>query len=232
MPHCLYDAALTTALWVERPRDAPDLPRERGMADAVAAGVPGEALWRRYNEKIAALTARGELADGEIQFLRYSDAARSLLMDQTRGSDTGVTDLTVPQLLELYQENVARDARDALSAERERHAETQQALRSERELGREQEMRVVSIAANWNARLEHLSDKSGRYAAHTAVGVLFLLLVAGMILGPVGPVDAWLCRSPSSLVVAASQSCSASGRLRAVDLSSTFISGAAGRFSR
>jgi hypothetical protein len=184
IPHCLHDAAFTTMVWLRAPRKAPDLPRERVIADASAALVPSDALWRKYNAEVRKLQERGEVDDEAVAFLRYAEEARRLLMDTTQGDAEAFTEGTVPELLELYQERVRNEAREELRQEQRAHEDT----RSEIE--------------HVDKRLEALS----RAIAHTVAKALFWLVVvlvaAGTILGPVGPVNGPLGTFPQGICAA------------------------------
>lgn len=189
VPHCVYDASFTTVVWLQRPKRFPDLPRELILADAAAAMRPSDALWHKVNDTAQKLFDSGQIDQDDLRFLRYSEDAKVLLMDLTRGSPDAFTEATLPELLELYRQRSVRDV-EARASERESElkdelAEEQQAravaarqAQVERERGIETVLRVSEIS------------RSAAAAIANSVAVFVLIVAAlGVVASPVGPVE-------------------------------------------
>src|SRR5581483_3272627 len=117
VPHCVYDSAFTTLVWLHEPRRYPNLPRELVLANAAAALRPSEDLWRRYNATIQMLYERGAIDAEDMRFLRVSEDANGLLMNLTRGDPGAFTEATVIELLNLYRERAVKAVKDEMDSE-------------------------------------------------------------------------------------------------------------------
>jgi hypothetical protein len=189
VPHCIYDASFTTLVWLHAPKQFPELPRERILADAAAAMQPTDALWRRYNDAAQKLFAHGKIVEDDVRFLRYSDDAKALLMDLTRGDSAAFTDATLPELLKLYHEHSVEEV--------ETEAETREAALRD-ELSTVEEARVAAQheterertkAIETRLRVTALSQRAARYVADATFISLLMLIILGLVLSPIGPVD-------------------------------------------
>jgi hypothetical protein len=186
VPHCVYDASFATVIWLHGPKQFPDVPREFVLADANAALEPSTSLWVRCDEAAQELFERGEIDEDELRFLRYADDARVLLMDLTRGDPDSFTDGTLSEMLGLYRERVVRDEHEKviaverhLKGEREAHADTQRLV----EKGKER-------LSDTRARVEELSGRVALWMSRGLFVVMGVLLALGVVLGPVGPINA------------------------------------------
>jgi hypothetical protein len=63
--HCIMDHQLTTLVWIKRPLSAPDLPRNRIIADSYAALNPPDALWKLYLDEMGRLRERGGVSEDD-----------------------------------------------------------------------------------------------------------------------------------------------------------------------
>ena len=166
---CAHDAALTTMLWLREPHAMPDLPKDRLIADAYAALNPKPELWKKYNEEIDRLRSSGGLEEEDAVFLRYGREAQEALMDETRGDPEAFATGTVSEVLQRAQE-----VTKARADKRVEDAE--------------------SRAAAATSRLEHsrnrvrvFSRRVGSFIATAALLVVSILIVIGMVFGPLGP---------------------------------------------
>jgi hypothetical protein len=122
---CISDYALGNLLWLKNPTKAPDLPRRRLIADAMAAMEPPEALWNKYLVEIARLDQRGEVSPDDYLLLRHSVAAKATLMDLTIGDPAAFSQGTVAEVLEIAKRNVRADTEQQLEKERSRRIEAE-----------------------------------------------------------------------------------------------------------
>jgi len=145
VPPCMLDEFFTNLVWLKQPFRAPDLPRKRILADCFAALNPSDQLWRRYLQQIDALERRGDISGGDYALLRFSTVARSAVMDATLGDPDAFTEGTVQDVLEAAQ-----------AAAR---AETEVALRAEKERREEAERRVAAAEATLTAREQRQASR-------------------------------------------------------------------------
>lgn len=188
VPHCVYDASFTTLVWLHGSKRFPDLPREVVLADAAAALQPSDELWKRYNEATQALFERETIDEDDLRFLRYSQDAKSLLMDLTRGNPETFSEATVPELLDLYRQRSVREVQEEVRATEDRLAQEQLAHEATREAVETERGKQVAT----RVRVSDLSDSVARWTCNVLFGALVVLLALGIVLGPAGPVDAGL----------------------------------------
>jgi hypothetical protein len=186
IPHCIYDASFTTLLWLREPRQAPDLPRERVIADAAAAVLPSDTLWIKYNREIARLQERGELDDAAAAFLRYGEDSRRLLMDFTRGAADALTEGTISQLLDVYNQTVTAELREQLEAQAAAAREAEERFREE--LARQQAAHEQTRGEieQIDTRIGDVSATIGRKVGSAIYWGTVLILVIGTAMGPIG----------------------------------------------
>lgn len=158
---CVNHTSFTVLVWLHEPLSAPNLPRERIVADAYAALNPRDALWQAYNKEIDRLREAEALDDDDVRVLRFADESRRALMDLTLGDDEAFTEGTVAQVLERSRET----ARAALRSE----------LADERAEGRR-------VAGEIRRSRDRVANMSEVWARRVANGV-FAFLVIALILG-------------------------------------------------
>ena len=184
IPQCVHDTSFTVLVWLLEPVSAPDLPRERIIADAYAALNPGDRLWDAYNEEIDRLRESGTLSDNDVQVLRFADEAQRSLMDITKGDPNVFTEGTLAQVLERSREAARAEVQSALQNEQTSHRQLNAEVRRSRE------------------RLATVSADAGRWIAAGLFWLLILALTLGAVLGPVGPIDAEIVPTPVQFVCA------------------------------
>lgn len=128
IPNCVHAAAFTTLMWLRRPLDAPDLPRQLILADAFVAMNPGPRLWKAYNAEIEKLRSAGEISDEDAHFLMLAQESRGVLMDLTLGDDEAYTEGTAIEVLRRAEEMKTADLRAEVERERSRRKEVEAVL--------------------------------------------------------------------------------------------------------
>lgn len=84
IPPVLHDSVITNLMWLKNPSEAPDLPRQRLIAETFAATHPQEHLWKRYIEAVNIFESTNQgISQEDIVRLRYSQGAREILMEKT-----------------------------------------------------------------------------------------------------------------------------------------------------
>jgi hypothetical protein len=183
IPNCMHDSTFTTMVWLNQPLAAPDLPRERIIADAFAAMNPSHRLWQAFLQEIEDLRNAEDISVEEADILRMATEAKQALMDETLGDDDAYTDGTAKQVLERALENIRADGEAKLTAE--------QTARTEAETRLSNQSLVIAKRAKG----------AGRIGARLIFGALIPVLAAGLIFGPLGPLEGGWSPLPGFLQV-------------------------------
>jgi hypothetical protein len=110
---------------------------------------PPDRLWKKYLAEAARLQEQGRISADEYYVLRHSLAAKSTLMDLTRGDESAFSEGTVQEVLAVAKESLRADLKEAVNKEQQsrRDAESQIARYEEETTLRLSKLR--SKAANW-----------------------------------------------------------------------------------
>ncbi len=162
---CMQDHLFTNLVWLKQPFRAPDLPRKRILADCYAALNPSDQLWKRYLQEIDSLQKKGNISDGDYALLRFSTVARSAVMDATFGDPDAFSEGTVQEVLEAAQ-----------AAAR---AETEAALRAEKDQREDAERRVASAEARLHEREQRQAYRFRDIGARVGRSIAHVLLYGG-----------------------------------------------------
>lgn len=174
VPNCVLDTAFTTLVWLHEPLAAPDLPRERIMADALAAMNPPDDVWEAYNDEIDRLRADARITEDDAHVLRLSEESSQALMDETLGDVEAYTEGTALQVLERAREATRADLEEAVAVERAARRDAESRLSSR------------------DAVIQERARRIGEVAARGLFSVVLPLVVVGIVFGPLGPLtDAW-----------------------------------------
>ena len=144
------DYALANLLWLKDPTIAPDLPRNRLIAEAYAAGQPPTNLWNAYLTEIASLEASGKVTADDYLLLRHSLSAKAALMDLNDRLKDAFTEGTIREILEVAKETLRADLRAEVKTEKGRRLESEEKLQSREEETFALRQRLRS-AARWIA---------------------------------------------------------------------------------
>ena len=199
VPLCILDWVLTTLVWLKDPELAPELPRQRLIADCYAAVQPPDQLWRRFLEEVDKLNAKGDITEDDVSILRYSLTARAALMDVTRGNAAAFSEGTVEEILRRAVEATrAEEARLRKEAER-RATALEGDVESLRDALKEQD---TTISDNIERGATTLARGSGRFVqALVAVALLFGALLS-LPIGPLQVLPGWIAPVAIVLMVA------------------------------
>ncbi len=99
-PLALADHAFATILWLKRPLEAPDLPRNQLIANSYAGLVPSVPLWQKVLSELDKLVKRGDDAEDAYNRLRYDFDAERLLMVHTLGDVNRFNEGTIYDIIE------------------------------------------------------------------------------------------------------------------------------------
>lgn len=171
IPNCVHDAAFTTLVWLNQPLAAPDLPRERIIADAYAAMNPSDQLWREFNSEIERLRQSENISEEDAHILRLGEESKRALMDETFGDDDAYTEGTALQVLDRAREGMTKEFLQRLQCEQEARK------------GIEEQLHDQAATAKLRAR------QIGKFVARVVFGVLVPVVVAGLVFGPLGPLN-------------------------------------------
>lgn len=171
IPNCVHESAFTTMVWLNQPLAAPSLPHARIIADAYAAMNPSDRLWRVFNKEIEHLRTVDGLTEEDVHILRIGDESKQALMDETLGDDDAYVPGTALQVLERAREAMREDVKRELFTERQARRVAETRLRERA------------------AAIETRAGKIGRIGARLVFLVVIPILAAGLIFGPLGPLD-------------------------------------------
>lgn len=171
IPNCLHESAFTTMVWLNRPLAAPRLPHDRIIADAYVAMNPGDRLWQLFHKEIEHLRTVDGLTDEDVHILRVGEESREALMEETLGDEEAYVPGTALQVLERAREAMREDVK--------------RELRKEREAREEVESRLHDRSEAIKARAAQI----GRVVARLIFIFIIPILAAGLIFGPLGPLD-------------------------------------------
>lgn len=107
-PLCIPDQVFTTLVWLKTAKKAPDLPRERIVANCFTAMQPSEDMWRRYAAEAKKLFAQGTITESDYNFLVYSTDSRLHLMNLTLGDSEKIIG-TVQEVLERSRKEILNE---------------------------------------------------------------------------------------------------------------------------
>jgi hypothetical protein len=164
VPPSMTDYLLTNLLWLKKPLKAPNLPRKRIIADYYAATQPQERTWKFFLTEIEKLKQSNHVTPDDYYLLRYSQEARSALMDITLGGEEPFTQGTVPEILALVHSRIQKGKEEE--------------IKQEIELRKEAENMASSMQAEKRERLMRIRLRSQRYARVITLWIeIFALLL-------------------------------------------------------
>lgn len=172
---CISDYTLTSILWLKYPFLAPELPRQRLLADCYAAAEPSDRLWRKYIEEIQRLEGAGKYGADDVYLLRHSLEARHALMDATAGDVAAFTEGTISEILTEVKQNLTAQTRRTAQEERDR-AQTQE-VRAE-----SAEQELADVREGELLRKARLRSRARKQAAATITAVR-VMAVSLLVLG-------------------------------------------------
>jgi hypothetical protein len=126
VPHCMLDHAFTTLIWLKKPLKAPNLPRNKIIADCYAAMNPSDSLWKKYLDEISKLQKKGNITETDYNILRYSMDAKSALMDSTLGDPEAFVEGTIAEVLQKAKSTVRREIEIDLDLEKIKRKEAEE----------------------------------------------------------------------------------------------------------
>jgi hypothetical protein len=172
VPVCLTDDVFTTLVWLKQPLSAPDLPRKKIIADCYAALNPSDTLWRMCLHEMSRLERRGDITESDYDLVRFSTAARAVLMDATFGDPALCSAVSVEAIVEEARRAARADTEAELEAERTRLAAAERRLQEATEsIERIRDIRDIQVQ-----RCRAWGLRAGRWAARcTLVGGIMLL---------------------------------------------------------
>jgi len=182
IPHVLPDYLFTTMVWLKRPLEAPDLPRQRIIADCYAAMNRHDELWDRYLKEITRLEAQGTISQHDYYILRFSSVAQTAIMDLIVGhSDSeAFIEGTIAEVLDKARAAARAEAEAALVSEvTAREAAEQKAIAAEQRAVDE----AKRFEAQRQARRERIHSVAARVGRAVAVGteLVVILVLAALV---------------------------------------------------
>ena len=165
-PIAITEDDLTTLLWLRQSLNAPDLPRQKLLADAYAALEPGP-VWGKFLDEIDKLYSKNQLSDDDYVYFKYSLDAKNALMQETLGDANRMTSELVNEVVERAR-NQHREA-----IEEEILARAAQTLDSAKERERDLEAYLESVLKERDGALRSMREarvaEAEAHAARAAV---------------------------------------------------------------
>jgi transposase-like protein len=155
IPPVLHDSVITNLVWLKNPSRAPELPSKRLIAECYAASSPKEHLWERYIETLKILEKTHKITTKDLVTLRYTQGARSLLVEKTLGEEDAITIGTVKDILKQIK-NEEQLKLETAKSEKENEIEM---LKKEL-LTREQE--TASSLESRGAKIHDIANKRAK----------------------------------------------------------------------
>ncbi|MCJ8013378.1 hypothetical protein MUG84_16740 [Paenibacillus sp. KQZ6P-2] len=172
IPPVLPAYILTNLLWLKNPTASPTLTRKRIIADCVASTATPEYIWKRYFEKIEEIKNNGTITSDDYYILRYSQEARSLMMEITSGDENAITIGTIEEILAASKAELIKDQQSITEETQRKKDEVQAEFESYiREVASATEIR--------NDRINNISISWGRRIVKIIKAVIVLILLAG-----------------------------------------------------
>jgi len=131
-PVCMADQVFTTLIWLKAVKKAPDMPKDRLVANCYAATLPSEQLWEKYVDEADKLKQKGTIKEEDYAVLVHSLEARNRLMDLTFGVDD-IVQGTLEQVLNSAKAIYVAEVKEELEVVKQR--------------SRAQESKVLNIAS-------------------------------------------------------------------------------------
>lgn len=172
IPPVLPAYILTNLLWLKNPTASPTLTRKRIIADCVASTATPDYLWKRYFEKIEEIKNKGAITSDDYYILRFSQEARSLMMEITSGDENAITIGTIEEILAASKAELIKDQQNI----------TEETQREKDEIQAQYESYIKEVASASeirNDRINNVSSMWGRRIVMTIKSLIVLTLLVG-----------------------------------------------------
>lgn len=166
-PIAVHEATMTNHVWLKNPIDAPELPRQRIIADCAAVLEPDDGLWDRYLDEIEGLRDEGTIDENEYVLLR-SEPAKRRLVEVTANREEAFVAGQYPDILEHAKEDAVAAERAIIEEERQERKEVERDLREEKK---------------WRFETRANIRRTARVVAHRVTQVVALGLGLGVTAG-------------------------------------------------
>lgn len=195
-PTVMVDHELASLLWSKSPLNAPNLPRNRIIADALTALQPSTALWSRYTQELDRLAETNKDLTGTILVLRNDSEARRILMQESLGDPERVTPEIIQTILKEITDSVSEPIKAQLTLKELALTSTAEELskisRVHAEVLQENDnmkIRLDRMEAEANRRKERAIKSSTRWAfcVRNGLKLLSIILAVGAFLGLIQP---------------------------------------------
>ena len=190
----ISDFSLANMAWLKTPVEAADVPITQILAFSYAALRPPDVLWQKYLAEIDRLQEDGTISQQQHILLRSHELASRELVHLTLGEDAALKQETIKAAVDRVTGQFTKEADERLRKERERHQDTLEALKAERNRGQ----RTKEKVCRWSRNLAGV-------VSYTISGLIVITLVCGMIGGlllqSTAPEIGWALSISSGLVM-------------------------------
>jgi hypothetical protein len=188
-PIVIADTSLTTLLWLKRPASSSDLPHKCIIAHSYAAMTPQDNLWRMYLKEIDKLEKLGDITPDDVYLLRYSQATRVELMEQTLGDDRAFIEGTVPEILDRVKSEIKAESEAEVL---EKQMELEKIKREHEEMLVQQDMRELARTDRRQTLVNSIAKWTSRFIFYSMVFLLIAGSLATILTVAFGNISGWL----------------------------------------
>lgn len=178
IPPVLHDSTITNLVWLKNPSKAPDFPSKRLIAECYAATAPKEHLWKRYIETLNIIEKTDELNQKDIVLLRYTPAARELLVEKTMGDENAITIGTVQEILDEIKN---REQREYRKLEEEKNTEIEY-LRNTLRTG---QIEAAAAIEKREKKVRTIAEKRAKYTTLSITLLISIIIGIGIYMVPI-----------------------------------------------
>ncbi|MCI5157164.1 MAG: hypothetical protein D3906_01765 [Candidatus Electrothrix sp. AUS1_2] len=89
-PVCMADHVFTSLVWMKAVKKAPNLPKDRLVANCYSALMPSDSLWTQYINEANRLKEQGAIDENDYHVLVHTITARDQLMEHAFSADDNI----------------------------------------------------------------------------------------------------------------------------------------------
>jgi hypothetical protein len=127
-PIAILDNVFGSLLWLKTPMKAPELPKKKIIADALAGSRPSRRIWDRFLKEIDNLQSTDRISEEELLILREGPDVERLLMQLTAGNVENVNSQLLNELKSKVKEEISKPLLDEIVLSREEASIAKDAL--------------------------------------------------------------------------------------------------------
>ncbi len=176
VPFVITSQTMTNLVWLKKPNAYPDLPKKRILADCYAAIKPSNSFLKKCYDESAKMKENGTLSYDKYLMVRYSDVARTELMELSLGNPDNVNADKITAAANKAIEGIEKPLREQL----EKATDEKMQVLEEINKFRESDAKVMRVDENYKRRAEHISFVLAKYVG-LAIYVGMALAISSVV---------------------------------------------------